>query len=66
MLTKEWHDCFVRNDVFYKNINDLALDIFGPTICTRWDRQRKSLQDELTNLLVGLFGKYTFDTSKVL
>ena len=44
----------------------MTLEIFGPTIRTRWDRQGKALKDELTNRLVGLFGKDTFDTSKVL
>ena len=47
-------------------MNDLALDIFGPTIHTRWDKQAKALKDEMTNRLVGLFGKDTFDTLKVL
>ena len=47
-------------------MNDLSLEIFGPTIHTRWDKQDKYLKDELTNHLVGLFGKYTFDTSKIL
>ena len=44
----------------------MALEIFRPTIHTKWDKQEKSLKDELTNRLVGLFGKDTFDTSKVL
>ena len=42
------------------------MDIFGPTIRTRWDRHAKYLKDDLTNRLVGLFGKDTFDSSKVL
>ena len=42
------------------------MKIFQPTIGIKWDRQTKYLKDELTNCLVGLFGKYTFDTSKVL
>ena len=44
----------------------MSLEIFGPTIRTRWDRKAKYLKDELTNRLVGLFGKDTFDTLKVL
>ena len=44
-------------------MNDLALEIFGPTICTMWNKQPKNLK---TNHLVSLFGKDTFDTSKVL
>ena len=51
---------------FYKNINDLTLEIFGPTICTRWDRQNKILKDDMTNRLVGMFENDTFDTTKVL
>ena len=47
-------------------MNDLALDIFGPTIRTMWNKQPKDLKDDLTNCLVSLFGKDTFDTSKVL
>ena len=47
-------------------MNDLALEIFGPTVHTMWNKQPKSLKDDLTNHLVGLFEKYTFDTSKVL
>ena len=42
------------------------METFGPTIHTRWDRQEKDIKDELTNRLVGLFGKDTFDASKVL
>ena len=44
----------------------MSLEIFGPTIRTRWDRLAKALKDELTNHLGGLFRKDTFDTSKVL
>ena len=47
-------------------MNDLALEIFGPTIRIMWNKQPKALKDDLTNCLVGLFGKDTFDTSKVL
>ena len=47
-------------------MNDLALEIFGPTIRTMWNKQPKYLKDDLTNPLVSLFGKDTFDTSKVL
>ena len=47
-------------------MNGLTLEIFDPTIHTRWERQTKKLKDELTNWLVGLFGEYTFDTTKVL
>ena len=47
-------------------MNDLALDIFRPTICTIWNKKPKALKDDLTNRLVSLFEKDTFDTSKVL
>ena len=47
-------------------MNDLALEIFGTIIRTMWNKQPKYLKDDLTNHLVSLFGKYTFDTSKVL
>ena len=47
-------------------MNDLALEIFGPTICTMWNKQPKALKDYLTNRLVIMFEKDTFDTSKIL
>ena len=47
-------------------MNDLALEIFRPTIRTMWKKQPKALKDDLTNRLVILFGKDTFNTSKVL
>ena len=47
-------------------MNDLALEIFRPTIRTMWNKHPKALKDDLTNHLVSLFEKDTFDTSKVL
>ena len=47
-------------------MNSLALDIFGPTIRTMWNKQPKFLNDDLTNRLVSLLRKDTFDTLKVL
>ena len=47
-------------------MNDLAFDIFRPTICIMWNKQPKDLKDDMTNRLVSLFGKDTFDTLKVL
>ena len=47
-------------------MNDLDLEIFGPTICTMWNKHPKALKDDLTNRLVSLFRKDTFDTLKVL
>jgi hypothetical protein len=46
-------------------MNDLTLDIFGPTICTRWNSQSSKLKDELINKLVGLFGEGSFNKSGV-
>ena len=51
---------------FYKNINDSNLEILGPTICTRWDRQTKKLKDKVTNRLVVLFDNETFNRTMVL
>jgi hypothetical protein len=38
-------------------MNQNTLEIFGPTICTRWNAQSSKLKDELINYLVGLFGE---------
>ena len=46
-------------------MNDLTLDIFGSTICTRWNSQSYKLKDELINNLVGLFGEGSFKKSGV-
>ena len=42
------------------------MEIFRPIICRRWDKQTKNLKDDLTDRLVGMFDKDTFDTTKVL
>ena len=42
------------------------MDIFGPNILTRWDKQVKSLKDDLTNRLVGMFSNETFNRIAVL
>ena len=42
------------------------MEIFGPTIRTKWDKQTKNLKDELTNHLVGLFRNETFNRVEVL
>ena len=60
------HYCFTGNEVFYKNINDLSLEIFGPTIHTRWDKEIKNVKDELTNRLVCLSSNETFNIVTVL
>ena len=55
---------FVGNNVFYKNLHENALDIFGPTICTRWNAQNEKLKDDLMNHMVNLFGE-TFNKKGV-
>ena len=47
---------FVGNNVFYKNLHDKALEIFGSTIHTRWNAQNDKLKDDLMNHMVNLFG----------
>ncbi|GLJ12055.1 hypothetical protein SUGI_0183020 [Cryptomeria japonica] len=32
------------NDIFYKNLNDISLQIFGPTIRKRWNDQEKKVK----------------------
>ncbi|XP_059070272.1 uncharacterized protein LOC131049460 isoform X2 [Cryptomeria japonica] len=54
------------NDIFYKHLNDITLEIFGPTIRTGWNAQNQDLKDELINRLVLLFGNNTFNRTKVL
>ncbi|XP_059069208.1 uncharacterized protein LOC131859463 isoform X2 [Cryptomeria japonica] len=54
------------NDIFYKHLSDIALQIFGPTIRKRWNDQEKRLKDELTNQMVEWFGNDTFDKTKLL
>ena len=46
---------FAGNNVFYKNLHDKALDIFGPTICTQWNTQNDKLKDDLMSHMVNLF-----------
>jgi len=58
------HNIFARNNVFYRNFNDNALDIFGPTIRTRWNGQEINLKDELISHMVKLFGN-TFNKKLV-
>ena len=44
----------------------MSLEIFGPTISTRWDKQTKNLKYELTNRLVVMFSSETFNRVEVL
>jgi hypothetical protein len=41
------------------------LDIFGPTICTRWNSQSLKLKDDFIKKLVGLFDEGTFNKYRV-
>ena len=42
------------------------MEIFGPTIYTRWDKQTKNLKDDLINRLVGMFDCETFNRAEFL
>ena len=42
--------------MFYKNLHEKALEIFGPTIRTRWNAQNDKLKDDLMNDMFNLFG----------
>ena len=55
---------FAENNVFYKNLHEKVLDIFGPTIRTRWNAQNDKLKDDLMNHMVNLFGE-TFNKKGV-
>ena len=46
---------FAGNNIFYKNLNDKELDIFGPTIRTWWNAQNEKFKDDLMNHIVSLF-----------
>jgi hypothetical protein len=46
----------MRNNIFFKHMHDKALDIFGPTIQTRWNAHNTSLKKNLTDHLVSQFG----------
>ena len=51
-----YHIHFARNNVFYKNLHEKALEIFGPIIRTWWNSQNDKLKDDLMNHMVNLFG----------
>ena len=55
---------FAGNNVFYKDLLDKALDIFGPTIRTWWNAQNEKFKDYLMNHIVILFGE-TFNKKGV-
>jgi len=46
------------------NLNDKALEFFGPTILTRWNSQDSAKRDVLINHMVNLFGN-TFNKKVV-
>ena len=56
---------FARNNVFYKNLHEKELEIFGPTIHTRWNSQNEKFKDDLMNHMVNLFGE-TFNKKGVI
>ena len=47
---------FAGNNVFYNNLHEKELDIFGPTIHTWWNSKNDKLKDDLMNYMVILFG----------
>ena len=55
---------FAGNNVFYKNLHEKVLDIFGPTICTLWNAQNEKLKDDLMKHMVNSFGE-TFNKKGV-
>jgi hypothetical protein len=46
-------------------MDDIALDIFEPTIHTRWNSQSSKLKYEFIKKLVSMFGEGTFNKSGV-
>ena len=59
------HIVFARNNVFYKNLHEKALDIFGPSIHTLLNAQNEKLKYDLMNHMVSLFGD-TFNKKCVI
>jgi hypothetical protein len=51
--------------VFYNSLHDYALELFGPTIRLRWNRQDSKLKSLLISRLVGEFGD-SFNKPEVL
>jgi hypothetical protein len=51
--------------LFYKHLHDQSLEIFGPTLRTRWNSQSIHLKKEILDYLERMFGVDTFDKSEV-
>jgi hypothetical protein len=51
--------------VFYNSLHDYALELFGPTIRLRWNRQYSKLKSLLISRLVGEFGD-SFNKPEIL
>jgi len=51
--------------VFYNRLHDYSLELFGPTIRLRWNRQNSNLKNELISRLVGEFGD-SFNKPEIL
>ena len=47
-------------------MNDLTLELFGPTIHTWWNSESSKSKDELINKLVGMFTEGTFNKLRVI
>jgi hypothetical protein len=54
----------IGNNVFYRNLHEKALDLFGPTIRTLWNGQDRKKKDDLIDHMVNLFG-HTFNKKVV-
>ena len=44
-----------ENNVFYRNLHDKSLELFGPTIRTWWNGQDSKNKDDLIDHMVNLF-----------
>jgi len=53
-----------ENNVFYRNLHDKALELFGPTIRTQWNGQDSKKKDDLIDHMVNLLGN-TFNKKVV-
>ena len=51
--------------MFYNRLHDYSLELFGPTIRLRWNRQNSILKNELISRLVGKFGD-SFNKPEIL
>ena len=51
--------------MFYNRLHDYSLELFGPTIRLRWNRQNSILKNELISRLVGESGD-SFNKPEIL